>query len=405
MAEKDYLNAEEASEELGISRATLYAYVSRGLIRSEAAAGSSRQRRYNRQDVEGLVKRKQQRRDPEKAVEQALHWGSPVLESSLTLISSGQLYYRGLEAIQLASTHSFEQVAMLLWTGTLEAGDPGNLHLPDSLRPALKLTEHLPVIESFQSTLVEASARDPSAYLLQPEAVVQTGWRILALLSQAAVHQEVDWEGRTVANALQESWAADQPGALPLINAALVLCADHELNVSSFTARCVASAGSTPYAAVIAGLAALQGVRHGGAVERVESLFLEVGRPERAAQVLAGRLRRGEPIPGFGHHLYPEGDPRARFLLENIRRSFPDTFAMDLGEAIASHAFHLIGQLPTVDFSLAVLANALKLPPGSALALFALGRTAGWVAHAIEQYQVGQLIRPRARYTGPAANP
>ncbi|HLF91479.1 MAG TPA: citrate synthase, partial [Anaerolineales bacterium] len=185
-----------------------------------------------------------------------------------------------------------------------------------------------------------------------------------------------------------------------LLNLALVLCVDHELNVSSFTARCVASAGSTPYGVVIAGLAALQGYKHGGATGQVEAFLQEAGTFDGVRRAIAARIKRGEIIPGFGHKLYPDGDPRGVVLVEQTTFHYPDSPAVALGRAVIEEIAALHGLRPTVDFGLAMLAGALGLPPGSALTLFALGRTVGWIGQALEQYDLDTLIRPRARYTG-----
>jgi citrate synthase len=120
---------------------------------------------------------------------------------------------------------------------------------------------------------------------------------------------------------------------------------------------------------------------------------------------VADRLRRGEPLDGFGHPLYLNGDPRAAELIELMRdryaKSAELTFVLDFADAAAS----AIREKPNIDFALAALARVLHLPSGSPLTLFAIGRTVGWIGHAIEQYATGQLIRPRAKYTGvvPAA--
>jgi citrate synthase len=151
---------------------------------------------------------------------------------------------------------------------------------------------------------------------------------------------------------------------------------------------------------VIAGLSALQGIRHGGYTERVEALLREVPTPDRSAQVLAERLRRGGVIPGFGLRIYPNGDPRARLLLALIEDAFPSNPDLHLAHAVAAAAQELTGEEPTVDFALATLSRVLALPDGASLAIFALGRAVGWLGHAIEQYAAAQLIRPRARYTG-----
>jgi len=185
-----------------------------------------------------------------------------------------------------------------------------------------------------------------------------------------------------------------------VVRAALVLCADHELNVSAFTARCVASSGSHPYAVVIAGLAALEGPKHGGASARAESMLgsLRQARPLRPA--VSARLRRGEPIDGFGHPLYREGDPRARLLLDLLGERYGTSAEYRFVRAFAHAAAEVTGEHPNVDFGLAAVARVLNLPAGSPFTLFAIGRTVGWIGHALEQYATGQLIRPRAKYVG-----
>ncbi len=185
-----------------------------------------------------------------------------------------------------------------------------------------------------------------------------------------------------------------------LLGSALVFCADHELPVSTFAARCVASSEATPYAVVLAGLAALGGVKHGGEVELVEAFLREVEAVGDARAAISGRLRRGERIPGFGHSLHTNGDPRAAGLLRLTAEVYPNGQAVALSEAVVGEALRLMGVRPTVDFALVIIARTLGLPPGGATALFALGRTIGWIGHAIEQYEDGSLIRPRARYVG-----
>ena len=394
MGEKHTLSAEEAAAILGISRETLYAYVSRGIIRSQPAGDGTRRHRYATADVEAARQRREQQRNPSAAIEKALNWGAPLLESSITLIENGHLYYRGIDAAKLALEAEFEEVAGLLWTGQLDAGVfadtvrqwPKGIAQHGELEPTNRFLAALPL-----------AATDPAAYDLRPEGIMSSGARIMHLFTMllAGVPPAV---GGIVA-ALLDGWALP-PGAGELLSAALVLCADHELNVSTFTARCIASAEATPYAVVQGGLAALQGIRHGGHTERVEALLLEAGKPKAAGALIAARLRRGDSLPGFGHPLYPDGDPRARVLLRLVAQDYGRTEAAELALAVAEAAENLLGLRPNVDFALVTLARALKLPPNSALGLFALGRTAGWLGHALEQYAAGTLIRPRARYTG-----
>ncbi|MCU1350398.1 MAG: Citrate synthase, partial [Acidobacteria bacterium] len=397
MKRDSYVTAAEAARLLGVSRATLYAYVSRGFIRSEPSPRNPRERRYAREDVERLRSRNEERRDPAKAAERALHWGMPILESSISLIADGRLFYRGHDACELARTRSVEEVVSLIWTGAFDSDIFGTpLHVVAGGRSV----ENLPFINRAEAMLPLVAARDSLAFDLRPKAVAQTGWRIVNLLtSVAAESSELEL---AVEETLRLHWVPKSPFAAELIRAALIVCADHELNVSSFTARCVASAGSNPYSVVLGGLAAIEGVKHGGISKRVESLFNDVRRSRDLPRTLADRMRRGETIDGFGHRLYPNGDPRAALLMEMLAERFPKSKELAFARELAAAVEELLGEKPTADFALVVLSRLLKLPPGSPLALFAIGRSIGWIGHAIEQYALGEIIRPRARYVGPA---
>ena len=390
-----WLSSTQAAEQLGVSRATLYAYVSRGLVRSSAAPGDSRGRRYAREDVERLRGRSEERRDPRKTAERALHFGVPVLESAITLLSGDRLFYRGQDVAVLAQTRSLEEVASLIWTGAFD-GDVAatELHVVAGGRSV----EGLPFITRAQSMLPLVAVRDPLALDLRPRSVAQTGWRILNLL--ASVAAESSELAETVEETLRNHWQVRAPHAAELIRAALILCADHELNVSSFTARCVASAGANPYSVVVAGLSAIEGPKHGGLSARVEPMFEELRRARDVKRALADRLRRGETLFGFGHRLYENGDPRANVLFELLRKHLPKSAEVKLALEIAAAGEELIQDKPTLDFALVALQRALKLPSGSALTLFAIGRSIGWIGHAIEQYGREELIRPRAKYVG-----
>lgn len=400
MGEERYLSARRAAGELEVSLATLYAYVSRGLVRSEAVEGKKRNRRYRAEDVMRLKERKERRRDPDGVVEGALHWGTPVMESGITLIDDGRLYYRGCDVETLAQERSIEEVAALIWTGdgamapTLFPPEP--MELSGRIRDVLGSVHGLSPVEVFQILLPLAATENPAAYDLRPPAVARTGARILRMMTEVAAGEKA----ARLAETLQRGWSPGEVDAETLLNAALVFCGDHELPVSTFAARCVASSEATPYAVVLAGLAALGGVKHGGEIELVEAFLREVEDTGDARAVISGRLRRGERIPGFGHSLYPEGDPRGSGLLRLLAETYPESTAMALCRTVAGEVLQLMGELPTVDFALATVSRALGLPAGGAVALFALGRTVGWIGHAIEQYQSDSLIRPRARYVG-----
>jgi citrate synthase len=407
-AEPLWIDAAEAARLLRVSRTTLYAYVSRGQVRSQATAGPSRERLYSRDDVERLRRRTEARRDPDKAAARSLQWGLPVLESSIAFIDGQRLYYRGHDAVELSRSRSLAEVASLIWSGQFDgAFSPAPPRLapttvkPDPPGPKGRTRptgdKALPFIARAQALLASASIQDHAAFDLRAGSVPHAGWRILHLMTRSVTMARS--AAPTVDQALGQAWGLTSRG-VDLLRSALILCADHELNVSSFTARCVASAGSHPYAVVIAGLAALEGTKHGGISARIESM-LDALRPSRHPRAAVGaRLRRGESIDGFGHPLYRGGDPRAIALLDMLRDGYGKSrelaFVMDVVDAAAS----LTRERPNVDFALVALARVLRLPAGSPLAMFAIGRTIGWIGHAMEQYATNQLIRPRAKYVG-----
>jgi citrate synthase len=186
----------------------------------------------------------------------------------------------------------------------------------------------------------------------------------------------------------------------PLIRAVLVLSADHEFNASTFAARVVASTGANLHGSTIAGLAAINGPRHGGLTRRVAALFDQLKVEADPEAKLAERLADGHDLPGFGHPLYPDGDVRAATLFELLRETVANAPELAFAERIAEAGERLTGRRPNVDYATVTIERALGLPADSALSMFLLGRTVGWIAHAIEQAD-GSLIRPRARYTGP----
>ncbi|MEM1205326.1 MAG: citrate/2-methylcitrate synthase [Acidobacteriota bacterium] len=396
-----YLSSEAAAAELGVRRETLYAYVSRGLLRSEKREGR-RSRWYRREDVERLKRRGEEKRRPERMLETALHFGGPVLESAITWIDAGRIFYRGQDAFALARTSTFEAVATLVWG--VGGGDPFRglpTELPEGVRAVEQaLGRTLDHPERLQALLPSLAAGDPGSWDLRPEAVARSGARLLSQLTSLVAG--VPWRGGAV-QTLAHGWGlpdAEEAREPRLLTAALVCCVDHELNVSAFTARCVASAGSPIHMVVAAALSALQGPEHGGHIRRVEALLREIDDVGSPRRVLADRLRRGEAVPGFGHPVYPGGDPRCRTLLDLVTEGWPGDPHVNLALDLRAAGQELLGEHPTVDLALALTARVLGLPRHAAMTLFALGRTAGWIGHALEQYARGQLIRPRARYVG-----
>jgi citrate synthase len=209
-----------------------------------------------------------------------------------------------------------------------------------------------------------------------------------------------DAQPLSTAEQLQRHWAPTEPALTKVLNAALILCADHELNASAFTARCVASTGATLYGAIIGALAALQGYKHGGMTKEVARFLREA--TDAPTQTVREHLQRGSTVPGFGHRLYETGDPRATALLEVARQSAPTSPVWQTVDPLLALVAETTQQRPNIDFALVVMAQSLDLPALAPFALFALGRAVGWIAHSAEQYKLDRLIRPRADYNGRA---
>ncbi|MGE3276563.1 MAG: citrate synthase family protein [Vicinamibacterales bacterium] len=391
-----WLTASESAERLGVSRATLYAYVSRGLIRS-AEGPDGRQRRYRQDDVEALRERKAVRARQAVAA-RAMSFGTPVLESALSLIADGRLYYRGEDVAGLAVSASLEDVARLLWQADARAFAAANR--PPRARAFARAWEavaSLAPLDRCLALLPHAAALDAEIWSLDPDALRLTGARLLRLLAAIVVGRPPSSE--PVDAVLGSAWHLDAD-AQRLVRAALVLCADHELNASTFAARVVASTGASAYAVVSAGLAALSGPRHGGQAAQVAALVDAAAAAGDVDAVLRTRVRQGLGVPGFGHKLYPDGDIRAKVLLGMLDGLRPEPPALPLMKELAVAGEAVTGQAPNLDVSLAAVERVLALPPGAALSLFLLGRSVGWIAHMLEQAERPDIIRPRAHYVG-----
>lgn len=404
---EQWLDAASAAGLLGVKRATLYAYVSRGRVRSRA--GKGRARRYLKADLLRLQAKSAARAGHGAVAAGALRWGQPVLDSSITEITPASPRYRGHASVELAADGvAFERVAELLLTGALPdvaEGWGGRVPLPPASRLAALLPADARPVDAALLALPAQAARDPARVEVGGEASLRVARRVIwglvtALgLPHGAERAREAAAQPTVARAFAVGLGVPpRAKALRLIDRTLVLCADHELNASSFAARVAGSAGADLYACAQAALATLTGPKHGGMSERVHALVESIGAPERAAREVRARLGRGEPIFGFGHPLYPDGDPRAEPLLEGARVLAPRRPRVRAVQALVDALELVGGGRPNLDVGLVAVSYALRLPPGGAVALFAAGRVAGWLAHALEQREAGFLLRPRARF-------
>jgi citrate synthase len=382
----DWIPTEDARRRLGVRLQTLYAYVSRGRVRVKPDPDDPRRSLYSAADLEVLVVRKARGRKMAEVAAGAIAWGEPVLASAITTVAGGRLIYRGRDAVDLSETETLESVARLLRGGH-------GVALKGAERPAPAPAPDLQT-RAFLALAARAGA-EPHARGRHPLALAAEATALLDLVADAVA-------GEVLAGAVHDrlalAWGLPAGGAgADLIRRMLVLTADHELNASAFAARVAASTGASLSAAALAGLATLSGPLHGGATAAVRSFMAEAERlgPRQAT---ASRLSEHRYLPGFGHQLYPEGDPRAAAILARA------TLSPEL-EALQRAAQAATGLAPTVDFALVAACEALGLPKDAPFGVFTVARCAGWIAHALEQGQSDALIRPRARYVGPAPQP
>jgi citrate synthase len=397
-AEADVLSTERVAQLLGVKPRTVYAYASRGLL-TRVPLGPGGGGGYLRTDVERLKARSDARAGHGAVAAGALRWGEPVLDAAVSSIDARGPAYRGQSATELANDGvSFERAAELLWSGVLPesvaAWHP--VAVPSSrgsLGPSLRGVPGIARLAVLVANLAAIEARDgpgdrdPARELARARSLIA---RLAAPRRRAGAP--------SVASALLTSLGATRRGrdAAQALDRALVLSADHELNASTFASRVAAGAGAGLYACILAAIATLSGTRHGGQCDVVEALLDEIGAPARAARTVRDRLARGEVPPGFGHPLYPAGDPRTQPLLDAARAIAPRE--VRVVDALAAAVEDATGQKPAVDLALVAVARAIGARRGSATLVFAVGRSAGWTAHILEQRAAGYVLRPRARY-------
>ncbi|MEY9873411.1 citrate synthase [Streptacidiphilus sp. MAP12-33] len=398
MVAEGMLTTRQAAERLGVKPQTLYAYVSRGLI-ARVRAADGKGSLFAVADVDALAERNAQ---PARGGERP---SGPAIRTELTLLEGDRLFYRGRDATHLAERWTFEATAVWLWTGREEptarfAPPPAALAAAaGACADALPGTAR--VVDRFKAAVLAASVADPLSLDLRPESVVATGRTLVGALL-AGVPERALPSGEGVAARL---WArlsaapASEPGVRAL-DAALVLLADHDIATSTYAARLAASTRANPYAVVTAGLAALDGPLHGGAGALARRVLVHAAETDPVT-ALAATLRDTGSVPGFGHVLYRDRDPRARALLR-LLGDLPDPRGLlAVARELAELARERLGTFPGVDFALAVLAELCGFPQDAEEAVFALARTAGWIAHALEEYQSPPLRhRPTGVYTG-----
>ncbi|WP_225797481.1 citrate/2-methylcitrate synthase [Streptomyces aculeolatus] len=403
----DELTTREAAERLGVKPETLYAYVSRGLLSSRRAPGG-RGSRFDAREVDALARRHRRPHAPVAAAEDGgAPAGTPV-RTGITLIERDRYFFRGVDATALAAAYGYEEVADWLWTGRLTPGirftAPPEL-LAAATAAVAALPAHAGPVDRLRAAAVAAAAADPLRFDLADDAVRATARGLVATMATALpLAGGAHGADAPVAHRLWARLTALPPdtGSVRCLDTALTLLIDHDLAASTFATRVAASARAHPYAVVTTGLGALDGPLHGAASGLAHRMLAEALARGSAAAVVSDHLRAGRRVPGLGHRLYPGEDPRAETLfglLDGIPRAAPAlAAAREVAEITARH----VSVRPNVDLALAVLSVAADMPAEAGETVFAVARTAGWVAHALEEYAERPLrMRPSGRYTGP----
>ena len=396
------ISTREAAELLGVKPETVYAYVSRGRLGSRSNP-SGRGSTFDPKEVEALARRT--RRGPATSSPTA---GTLSVRTRITLIDKDRYYFRGVDATELAARHSYEEVAEWLWTGVLRPGatfTAPEASLAVARRAVDALPEHTGPTDRLRVAAIAAATADPLRFDLSGQAVLGTARTLIPTLVDALPPKSHGHRDDT--SLAHRLWArlsgreADE-ASLRALDTALALLVDHDLAASTLAVRVAASARAHVYAAVSAGLGVLEGPLHGAASGLAHRMLLDVLDRGTAAPVVADELRAGRRVPGLGHRIYPGEDPRARVLfglLEEVPRAAPAlAAARDVVDTAARH----VPLHANVDLALAVLTATSGMHASAGETIFAVARTAGWIAHVLEEYDEAPLrMRPSGHYVGP----
>lgn len=374
-----YVGANEAARLLGVTKPTLYAYVSRGLVTRRTAV-DGRTSLYDREQLEALAHRSPRRGTAER----------PSIDvrigSAITHLDDDGLTYRDRSVAELADTCSFEQVAELLWTGELPDDE---IHWPVDRNALARCRDVVAAADVRDPIVVLSLAAATLADRAEGDDAAGAARRFLAIVPSLLGGPQRG----PVAGRLARAWhRSPDPALVDAIGRALVLLADHELATSTLAVRVAASVRTDAMSAVGAGLAAVRGPLHGVAGRDAATLIAEAG-AMGAAAAIGRRLDEAELLPGFGHSVYRSGDPRFPLLLDAVRGLPDPSGRMADVDSVLAEAGRSVGQLPNIDLALGALVHVGGLPVD--IPLFAVARVAGWVAHFVEELTARPL-----RYRG-----
>ncbi|MEU6644376.1 citrate/2-methylcitrate synthase [Saccharomonospora sp. NPDC046836] len=381
-ADTELLTADEAAELLGVQRQTVYAYVSRGQL-TRALKPGSRQSWFRRTDVEAMARGDRAQQAGRKA---------PTNRTEVTAIVDDQLLYRGRDAVELARAGTFEQAAEWLWRG--HDGEPPTwravAELPEEVA-ALPLPAQCLPLDRLKVATAGLAAVDTLRYDLSAHAVLAVARSLLDALVRCLPlrGERPEPAGRhSFATALwpRLTSAIARPKGVRLLDQALVLVADHGLAPSTRAVRLAGSVDADPYSVVLTGMSVASGLKHGGSSLAVHGLLDDIGEPANVAAAVSEHLRRSGSLPGFGQPRYVHADPRAAFLLDELLSdSTVDSSRLRIVRDVIELVRNRNDEHPNVEFALGALCYAHDMVRGAGEAIFVLGRTAGWIAHAVEE--------------------
>jgi citrate synthase len=418
------LNASEAAARLGVKKATLYAYVSRGLLHRRVAL-DGRTSLFDSDELDDLRTGRRRVADGEVGT---------LVSTRVTDVVDGAVTVAGLDLTALArSGVGYEAVAELLWAGAAGSGGASPPAAPTepvrwvrdveacalAARVAASLGPDAPAIERLRVACAAVSTTDPLRSDLSPAGVAAAGRRLLpasmAALGRAGAAVDPGSETGSGIDSSAGAAAGSIAGslwpclsALPatterveVLDTALVLLSDHGMATSTFGARIAASVRADPYAIVAAGLGVVGGALHGAASQEVHRLFVAAGDGDPAEAIGAARRRLGW-FPGYGHSIHRTRDPRAQVLFEAIDAVWKDDPRRGVVADVRATVAERTDAIENIDLALGACTWLADMDDGAGEAIFAVARTAGWLAHAIEEYAETPLrFRPRPRYTGP----